>query len=43
MTNIYQQEIESGVARADDSVAERICGLFCLGLHRDAWIGQKYC
>jgi hypothetical protein len=39
LANIYQQEVESRVARADDSAAERICGLFCLGLHRDARVG----
>jgi hypothetical protein len=28
--------------RADDSLAEGVLQLFCLGLHGDAWIGQKH-
>jgi hypothetical protein len=28
--------------RADDSITEGVFQLFCLGLHGDAWIGQKH-
>jgi hypothetical protein len=28
--------------RADDSLTEGVLQLFCLGLHGDAWIGQKH-
>jgi hypothetical protein len=28
--------------RADDSLTEGVLRLFCLGLHGDAWIGQKH-
>jgi hypothetical protein len=28
--------------RADDSITEGVLRLFCLGLHEDAWIGQKH-
>jgi hypothetical protein len=28
--------------RADDSITEGVLQLFCLGLHRDVWIGQKH-
>jgi hypothetical protein len=37
--NIYQQKVKSRVARGDDNAAERIYGLFCLGLHGDARVG----
>jgi hypothetical protein len=37
--NIYQQEVKSRITRGNDSTAERIYGLFCQGLHRDARVG----
>jgi hypothetical protein len=29
--------------RANDGLTKGVLRLFCLGLHRDAWIGQKHC
>jgi hypothetical protein len=28
--------------RADDNFAERVCGLFRLGLHGNAWVRQEH-
>jgi hypothetical protein len=36
MTNIHQQKVKPMSTRADDSFAEGVHRLFCLGLHRDA-------
>jgi hypothetical protein len=42
VTNIYQQKVRPVPMRAGDSLTEGVLRLFCLGLHRDAWIGQKH-
>jgi hypothetical protein len=42
MANIYQQKVRPIPTRADDSLTEGVLRLFCLGLHGDAWIGQKH-
>jgi hypothetical protein len=42
MMNIYQQKVRPIPMRAYDSLTEGVLRLFCLGLHGDAWIGQKH-
>jgi hypothetical protein len=42
MTNICQQKVTPMFTRADDSLAKGIRRLLRLGLHGDAWVGQKH-
>jgi hypothetical protein len=42
MSNIHQQKVRPVLMRADDSLTGGVLRLFCLGLHGDAWIGQKH-
>jgi hypothetical protein len=42
MTNICQQKVTPMFTRADDSLAKGMRRLLRLGLHGNAWVGQKH-